>query len=197
MDKKLSKMSRTELLELMLRQGRELEQVRAELENANALLASRRLSVQDAGTLADASAALNDVLGSAQRAADQYLENIRSRTERQAQELDKELADTQARIEAMTGEAQARAEKLVAQAEAKAETLMQDAQQEARFTVSGSHREASDILGQAQAQAQQLLDRARAAAKEIKRDAAGIQAPAPEPAAPAPEKLPLWKRLKK
>ncbi len=75
--KDLRKLNRSELLELMIDQEKELRQVRAELAEARLALESREISIQNAGSLAEAALELNHIFEDAQNAADQYLENIR------------------------------------------------------------------------------------------------------------------------
>lgn len=75
-DRELKKMSRAELLELLLVQTKEAERLRAELEETRRQLEERRLHVSSAGNLAQAVLEINGVMESAQAAAEQYLENI-------------------------------------------------------------------------------------------------------------------------
>ena len=75
-EKELKKLSRAELLELLLMQTRESELLQMKLEASHQELDNRELKIRKAGTLADASIALNGVLESAQNAAQQYLDNI-------------------------------------------------------------------------------------------------------------------------
>ena len=75
-DKELKRLSRAELLELLLIQTRESEHLKMQLEEAKRELADREIRIREAGNLADASVAINGVLESAQKAARQYLENI-------------------------------------------------------------------------------------------------------------------------
>lgn len=76
-DKEVRKLSRTQLLEIMVAQGKEIEELRVQLEEAKRQLANRKIEIQEAGSLAEAALRLNGVFEAAQRAADQYLENIR------------------------------------------------------------------------------------------------------------------------
>ena len=82
-DKDLRKLNRVELLQMLLEQGRQNDALRAQLDQANAQLASRQVALDEAGSIAEASMQLNQVFASAQRAADQYLENIRTLSGRQ------------------------------------------------------------------------------------------------------------------
>lgn len=76
-DKTLRKMSRRELMEMLLAQSKEVERLRAELEQAEQKLRSRQILLREAGSIAEASLRLNEVFESAQKAADQYLLNVK------------------------------------------------------------------------------------------------------------------------
>lgn len=76
-NKTLRKMSRRELMEMLLEQSKEVERLRAELEQAEQKLRSRQILLREAGSIAEASLRLNEVFESAQRAADQYLLNVK------------------------------------------------------------------------------------------------------------------------
>lgn len=74
--KKLKRMSRAGLLELLLAQTQETERLQEELAQAKAELEEKRIRIQNAGDLAQAMLAVNGVIESAQAAAKQYLDNI-------------------------------------------------------------------------------------------------------------------------
>lgn len=74
----LRKLSKLQLLELLAQQERELQALRKELEEKNAALDDRRIQVEKAGSIAGAALKLNEVFEAAQRAADQYLESVKS-----------------------------------------------------------------------------------------------------------------------
>ena len=75
-DKELKRLSRSELLELLLVQTRERERLEKELEEARKMLEDRQLRIDKAGDLAHAALEINGVMEAAQAAARQYLENI-------------------------------------------------------------------------------------------------------------------------
>ncbi len=75
-EKELKRLSRAELLELLLLQTRETERAQARTRQMEEALSKRQLKVQEAGDLAHAVLAVNGVMEAAQRAAKQYLENI-------------------------------------------------------------------------------------------------------------------------
>lgn len=80
-EKELRKLSRADLLRLLLRQTRRNEELQAELDRANAQLEQRRIEIERSGTLAEAALRLNGVFEAADRAAKQYLENLCGETE--------------------------------------------------------------------------------------------------------------------
>ena len=80
-EKELRRLSRMDLLEMLLEQSREVERLQKELETVKNQLRDRRIMEQEAGSIAEASLKLNKVFEAAQQAADQYLENIRIRSE--------------------------------------------------------------------------------------------------------------------
>lgn len=73
--KDLRKLSKTELLELLVEQGRENIALRERLERAEAELAERRLLIAESGSIAEAALKLSGVFEAAQRAIDLYREN--------------------------------------------------------------------------------------------------------------------------
>ncbi len=83
-DQELRKLSRADLLELLLEQSRENEKLREELKQTQEKLASRKIEIDNAGSIAEAALKLNGVFEAAQQAAEQYLENIRQLAEEQA-----------------------------------------------------------------------------------------------------------------
>ena len=76
-DKELKRLSRRELLEMLLAQTEKNKELENQLQKAQAALADRRIAVEKAGTMAEAALCLNGVFEAADRAARQYLENIR------------------------------------------------------------------------------------------------------------------------
>lgn len=85
-ERELKKLSRADLLELLLEESRENEQLRAQLDEAEQKLASREITLQNAGSIAEAALRLNGVFEAAEQAAQQYLENVRRLAEEQAHE---------------------------------------------------------------------------------------------------------------
>ena len=75
-DKELRRLSRAELLEMLLAQVEENEKLKVRLDEAEQALEDRRIAIARAGSLAEASLQLNKVFAAADRAARQYVENV-------------------------------------------------------------------------------------------------------------------------
>ena len=84
-DRELRKLSRAELLELLLEESRENERLRAQLQEMNEKLADRAIRIERAGSIAEAALQFNGVFQAAEEAAAQYLENVRRLAEEQTQ----------------------------------------------------------------------------------------------------------------
>ncbi len=96
-EKEIKKLSRLELLDILVEQGKENDELKRKLEAANKELDERKIRVQDAGTLAEASLRLNSIFDGADKAAEDYLENIKKQSQEQ-ERLIKELAEEKAKL---------------------------------------------------------------------------------------------------
>lgn len=76
-EKELKKLSRKQLLELLLKQTENSEKLQLQLEEMKNELEKRIMMEKKAGSIAEAALQLNGIFETAQAAADQYLENIR------------------------------------------------------------------------------------------------------------------------
>ena len=78
-NKELKKLTRAELLEMLLIQSREKQKLEEELAEARKELSEKEIRIAESGSVAEAALKLSGVFEAAQRAADQYLENIKNR----------------------------------------------------------------------------------------------------------------------
>lgn len=82
----LRKLSKLQLLELLAQQERELQALRKEVADKEAVLTDRRIRMESAGSIAEAAVKINEVFEAAQRAADQYLESLKAANLKDASE---------------------------------------------------------------------------------------------------------------
>ena len=108
-EKELKKLSRSELLEVLLVQTREVGNLQRKLKKAEELLVDRHIQVLEAGDLAHAVLAVNGVMEAAQAAAQQYLDNIVSMEQQTRVKCERLLAEAEQEAERIRQEAAAQA----------------------------------------------------------------------------------------
>lgn len=75
-DKELKRLSRSELLQMLITQMEENAVLRERADRAESQLQDRRIAIGQAGSLAEAALSLSGIFQAADAAASQYLENI-------------------------------------------------------------------------------------------------------------------------
>ncbi len=88
-DRELKKLSRQDLLEMLVELSRENEKLKQQLDAANKELESKRIRLSEAGNIAEAAMRVNQVFETAQAAASQYLANIRLMEIQKQKELER------------------------------------------------------------------------------------------------------------
>ncbi len=131
-EKDLRKLSRTDLLELLLKQSHELDHCRAELEAANQKLADREIALSQAGSIAEASLLVNGFFEAAEQACDQYLENIRRLNIKQEAICESLERDTRLKCEMMEFETKSKCEKLEFETKEKCDQMVTEAQKQSQ-----------------------------------------------------------------
>lgn len=119
-DKDIKKLTRAELLEILIEQTREREAEKKQLLELQEKLMNRDIKISRAGSIAEASLQLSGIFEAAQESAKQYLENI--------ERLD---LDRQLECEKAKKEARREAERIISQARQEADEIVRKAQQEA------------------------------------------------------------------
>ena len=105
-DRELRRLSRSDLLELLLAQRKENEQLRCMLDQAEARLADRTIKINNAGSIAEASLQLNGIFTAAQDSCQSYIDNIKLLNERQATICQQMENETRERCDRMVAEAE-------------------------------------------------------------------------------------------
>lgn len=105
-DNELKKLSRNDLLQMLLEQSREVESLRVQLAEAQHALQDRTIAIDKAGSIAEASLQLNGVFQAAQAACQQYMDNISNLSQRQEEVCARMEAESRQRAEQMIADAQ-------------------------------------------------------------------------------------------
>ena len=132
-DKELRRLSRSELLEMLIAQTEENDRLKIRLEQAEAQLRDRRIAIDKAGSLAEAALSLNGVFQAAEAAAQQYLENIQRISGQQdaicrsmKEKADKETEQIRQEAQAYSQKVHAEADAYWKQVAARAAKLLED-----------------------------------------------------------------------
>lgn len=75
-DNDLKKLSRAELLQLLLDAAKENDRLREEIESLKSQLDNRRIAIEESGTLAEAALKLSGIFAAADEAAKLYLDAL-------------------------------------------------------------------------------------------------------------------------
>lgn len=111
-DKELKRLSRSELLEMLIQQSKELERLRKQLDAAESALQNREIAITNAGSIAEAALQLNGVFTAAQDACQQYMENICHLSQNQDRICAQRDAESQAEAKRIVEEARKESEAL-------------------------------------------------------------------------------------
>ena len=117
-EKELKRLTRADLLEMLIAQSEELRQAKARLKTAEAALANRVIEIDNAGSIAEASLRLNGVFEAAQAACEQYTENIRLLSERSQLVCRRMEEESREQAERLLEQTRRRCEEMEAQANA-------------------------------------------------------------------------------
>lgn len=133
-DKELRKMSRGELLEMLVEQSHENDKLRAKVEQMQQQLSDRQLRIDQAGSIAEASLQINQVFEAAQQAAEQYLENIRSLSGRQEQVCQQIKEESTRQAKLLLAETKRNCQALEAETAEKCTRMKKEAEESADWT---------------------------------------------------------------
>ena len=155
-EKELKRLSRSDLLEMLIDQSVELKKAQKSLRSAESELSSRRIAIDEAGSIAEASLRVNGVFEAAQAACEQYMENIRTLSEHQeevcrrreeesVQKAAARLTETEYRCAELEAETKEKCEKMLAKAKAESEAYWNEISQKLEAFCS-KHAEVRELL---------------------------------------------------
>ena len=128
-ERELRRLSRADLLEMLIDQSVELQQVKSELAAARAELEKREIDIREAGSIAEAALRLNGVFEAAQAASEQYLQQVRLLSQEQEgicaqleqesrEKADRRLRETERSCAALEQDTKVRCAEMLSRAEA-------------------------------------------------------------------------------
>lgn len=115
-DRELKKLSRADLLELLLNQIKENEELQKKIDELQDQLDSRLIMIDNAGSIAEAALEINNMFMTAQKTYEQYMTNMQFLNDRQSLMREQMEQETKARCEQMLAEAKAECDRMLIEA---------------------------------------------------------------------------------
>lgn len=131
-DQELKKLSRSDLLEMLIEQSKEVKELRKRLNEAEAALESREIKIQQAGSLAEAALQLNGVFEAAQAACQQYTDNICALNQRQEEVCARMEAESEAKARKILEDAQKKSEEMEHHTKVQCDEMVKQAKAESK-----------------------------------------------------------------
>ena len=124
-ERDLRRLSRSDLLELLLAQRKENEQLRCILDETQAQWADRTFKIDNAGSIAEASLQLSGIFNAAQDSCQYYMDNIKLLSDRQTQLCQEMEQETKEKCDRMVAEAEQKAQQCWENCSAKIRNLVE------------------------------------------------------------------------
>lgn len=146
-DKELRKLGRSDLLQMLLDQGRELRDLKEKYAAAEAALADRTIRMDQAGSIAEAALQLNGVFEAAQEACRQYTDSIALLSQQQEEAISQRET-----------ESREKADRLLAETEKTCASKLQQTEEICAAKLQETETTCSQMLQKAQTESQQYWD---------------------------------------
>lgn len=157
-DKEMRKLSRAELLEMMIEQSTQIHTLQEQLEIAEEKLHKKEIAIDQAGSIAEAALQLNHIFEAAQDACQQYTDNIRLLSERQESICQKIENESREKAEAYEAEVTKRCEQMETDTKVRCAEMTAKAKAESQEYWSALSQKLEDFY-QAHASLQEFLDK--------------------------------------
>lgn len=174
MRNRLKKLSRAELLQLLIDQTKRAEDAEDRVEELEKKLEDRKIMISEAGSLAEASLKLGEVFEAAQKACDIYIENIKmmqiehsNAKEEILRKAEEERLEILKKAEEERAISKSEAEEHYSERKKKAEEILSDAEKKAREISKRAEEAFAEMLKNANAEIDSMLTDAR---KEQEKD---------------------------
>lgn len=152
-NKELKRLKRRDLLELLLEQSKEKDALTRQLEEKDKMieelqvkLENKDIDIQEAGTIAEASFKLNGVLEAAEKAAKQYLDNLRQLSEKEEYLYTVKEKEVEERCKDVLSKTTQQCEEYLKMTELKCQQREREAEEKCRDYDRASHEGLRELL---------------------------------------------------
>lgn len=159
--KELKRLSRSDLLEMMLELSKENEALRAEAERLRTQLHDKMIAVENCGSLAEAALQLNGLFQAAEAACAQYTENIQARSADLEAHCQRMEHNSQERCRQMEQGTEERCRQLTREMEERCRSMEEETEARCRKAESDTRQKCEDLIRQTQEKAKAFVEAAR------------------------------------
>ena len=126
-DRDIRKLSRRDLLQMLIEQSQEVQALREKLAEAEKALEDKTIAIDNAGSIAEAALRLSGIFQAAQDASQQYIDNVRKLTQRQEEDFDLTEEQSLAKAKRILEEAEEQRTKMERDTKAKCGEMLREA----------------------------------------------------------------------
>ena len=130
--KELKKLSRADLLELLLAQTKRADDLEERLQQAYKQLSDKRIQLDEAGSIAQAALQINGIFEAAEAAAAQYLDSIQNLSSRQEEVCARREEESKSAAEQLLKNTQEKCRSMEIATEKKCSDMVSAAEQESK-----------------------------------------------------------------
>lgn len=142
----LKKLSRQDLLEMLIAQSREMQALQDRLTAAEDALRQKQIQIDKAGSIAEASLNLSGIFEAAQDACKQYTDNIENLSRRQEEVCARREKESKEKAKRLLAEALRQKERMERETKAACEQMTRQAKEEAQEYWNGAFRKLNAFL---------------------------------------------------
>lgn len=139
--RELKKLSRADLIEMLIEQSIELNELKEKHAVAETELQNRTIAIDNAGSIAEASLKLTEVFFEAEKSAQIYLQNIQLLSERQETVCEEREKECQERIDSLISETEKRCNEKEAETNKRCKEKEEETEQRCNAMVAKAKRE--------------------------------------------------------
>lgn len=144
----LKKLSRQDLLEMLIAQSREMQALQERLTAAETALSQKQIHIDNAGSIAEASLSLSGIFEAAQEACKQYTDNIENLSKRQEEVCAQREKESKEKARRLLTEALRQKERLERETRANCEEMTRKAKEESQEYWNNAFRKLNAFLSE-------------------------------------------------
>jgi len=146
-ERELRKLSRADLLQMLIDQSEQLHALRRRLEEMEASRQDKTIAMEQAGSIAEAALKISGMFENTQAACEQYTDSVRLLCEKQEARSIQREQESVRQAQQILAEAELKAKQLQQQTQAQCEAMLRDASRQCRQILAGAELSAKTYPG--------------------------------------------------